>query len=260
MVEQFSVVAKKLPESQATLLKNIPGGIGQQVIKSLIQSPAISSEHVVSAGQHFLGTVSDLVFIVAMALYLASDGKRTFMWIRAFFSPVLRRKIDMTAKEGSEIIVAYVLGQVVTSVLCGVFVFIVLSLLHVPAALVLAVMAAAFDILPMLGFFLFTIPAVLFALTVSSSAAITLLILYVIYHFLENYIIVPKIYGKRLRLSELVVLISVLAGACLAGIPGAILILPLVAVYPAFERIWLADYIGRDVVDKHEAVENSPPS
>src|SRR4051812_37083000 len=79
------------------------------------------------------------------------------------------------------------------------------------------------------------------------------LALYLAYHPIENYLIVPKVYGNRLRLSDLVVLLSVLAGSYLAGIPGAILVLPLVAAYPTLERIWLADYVGRETIAKHEA-------
>ena len=117
-------------------------------------------------------TLADLLLMVVIALYLATDGERTYAWLRAFFSKDNARKLDETAEEAGKIIVAYVFGQALTSLICAVFVFIVLSLLKVPGALVLAMLAAVFDILPLLGFFLFAIPAVLFALTVSSKAAL----------------------------------------------------------------------------------------
>jgi predicted PurR-regulated permease PerM len=258
LVDQSATIARRLPDAQAALLKNVPGGLGQQFVRRLLQNPEVISGYLLSAGQAILGTAGQLALIVALALYLAADGKRTYAWLRAYFSPAHRKKIDLTARESAEIIVAYVVGQFITSALCGIFVFVVLHALRVPGALVLAVVAAVFDVLPMVGFFLFTIPAMLFALAVSLNAALSVLGLYLGYHLVENYIIVPRVYGSRLRLSDLVVLTSVLAGACLAGIPGAILILPLVAVYPAVERIWLEDYIGRDVVEKHDAVEHSP--
>ena len=257
LVDQFRAIAHKLPESQEALLKNIPSGVARPLVQRLLQNPAMSSANILFAGQHIISAASEVVLIVALALYLASDGKRTYAWVRVFFSPAHRKKLDATAREGSEIVVAYVIGQFLTSALCGLYVYAVLRAVGVPAALVLSVIAAVFDILPMVGFFLFTIPAVLFALTVSSKAALTVLTLYACYHLAENYVIAPRIYGDRLRLSDLVVLISVLGGAFLAGIPGAILALPLVAVYPAVERIWLVNYIGRGVVDRHDAVENS---
>lgn len=258
--EQFSVMAKRLPEIKAALMKNAPGGMGQKFMTQLTQTSMIKPEHIVTAGQGFAGALADLVLVVVIALYLASDGERTYAWLKAFFSKAHAKQIDETAKESTKIIVAYVFGQVVTSVLCAVFVFVVLKSLNVPAALVLALLAAIFDVLPMLGFFLFAIPAVLFALTVSLKAALTVLVLYFVYHQLEAYVIVPKVYGNRLRLSDFVVLASVLAGAYLGGIPGAIFSLPLVAIYPAVERIWLVNYVGRDVVSKHKEVESSTES
>ncbi len=259
LAAQFSAVAKQLPESQTALLKNIHPASVREFVRRLLQTPTISSTNVLAAGQAILGTASEFVLMVVLALYLAADGKRTYAWLRAFFSPDHRQKIDETARESAEIVMAYVIGQFITSVLCGAYVFIVLRALEVPAALVLAVVAAVFDILPMIGFFLFTVPAVLFALTVSSKTALTVLALYACYHFLENYLLVPKIYGNRLRLSDLVVLTSVLGGALVAGVPGAILALPLVAVYPAVERIWLVKYIGGEVVERHDVVESSAP-
>lgn len=259
LVEQFSAVARQLPESQAALLKNIRPAVARDFVHRLLQAPSISSAHVLAVGQFVLGAASEFVLIVALSLYLAADGKRTYAWLRAFFSPEHRLKLDETARESAEIVMAYVVGQFITSVLCGLFVFTVLRALEVPAALVLAVVAAVFDVLPMIGFFLFTVPAVLFALTVSSKTALIVLGLYLGYHLAENYVLVPKIYGNRLRLSDFVVLTSVLAGAFLAGVPGAILALPLVAVYPVVERVWLAKHIGRDVVARHDVVERSDP-
>lgn len=260
LTEQFSILGKRLPELHKSVVANAPDGLVSKFIDRLGQSNPIRPEWLVVGGQHLLETLADLILMLVIALYLATDGERTYNWIRAFFSAENARKIDETAKETSDIIVAYVFGQALTSLLCAVFVFAVLQILKVPGAVVLAVLAAVFDILPMLGFFLFTIPAVLFALTVSSQAALVVLITYFAYHQLEAYFLVPKIYGNRLRLSDLVVLISVLAGAYLAGIPGAILSLPIVAAYPAVERIWLVNYVGRGVVAKHKSVEESKES
>src|SRR4030095_8050653 len=115
----------------------------------------------------------------------------------------------------------------------------VLAILKVPNALLLAVMAGVFDVLPMIGFFLFTIPAVLMAWTVSAPTAAIVAALYVAYHVVENYFIVPKVYGDRLRPPTLTFLISCLAAGIVAGVIGIIIILPVVASYPVVERLWL---------------------
>jgi predicted PurR-regulated permease PerM len=96
-------------------------------------------------------------------------------------------------------------------------------------------------------------PPVLLALTVSPGVALTVLLLYAVYHAVENYVIVPRVYGRRLRLSGLAVLLAVLAAGTVGGIPGAIAVLPVVVSYPIIERLWLADSLGRRVVREHEA-------
>jgi predicted PurR-regulated permease PerM len=77
---------------------------------------------------------------------------------------------------------------------------------------------------------------------------------------LENYFIVPKVYGNRLKISTLTVLMACLAAGLVAGVVGVILILPVVASYPILERIWLEPYLGRGTVEKHArlAAEEHP--
>jgi len=93
-------------------------------------------------------------------------------------------------------------------------------------------------------------------LTISSSTAFLVFVLYGAYHLFENYFIVPKVYGKKLELSTLVVLLAIMAGGLVAGIPGAIAILPFAAAYPAIERIFLTDKLEPDTVRKHEQMNN----
>jgi len=81
---------------------------------------------------------------------------------------------------------------------------------------------------------------------------VIVLSLYLLFHFFENYFIVPKVYGKNLRLSTLTVLLGLLAGTLLAGIPGALAALPVIASYAAIERIWLRRYLRDGVSEKHD--------
>ena len=59
-------------------------------------------------------------------------------------------------------------------------------------------------------------------------------------------------YGSRLQLSNVAVLIAFAVGAELGGVAGALLALPIAAVYPAVERSWLRGFFGEDVVREHE--------
>ena len=86
----------------------------------------------------------------------------------------------------------------------------------------------------------------------SPRTALIVVGLYVLFHALETYYIVPMVYGKHLRVSTLTVLLGLLAGMLLAGIPGALAALPILASYAAIERIWLKPFLRDGVSEKHE--------
>jgi predicted PurR-regulated permease PerM len=134
-----------------------------------------------------------------------------------------------------------VLGQLITSALFGLFSFALLTLLDVPQALFLAILAAFMDAIPIAGILIATVPAVLLAFTVSPTAAVIVLVAYVVYQQVENYIIVPRVYNNTLQISSFAVLVSVLIGGELLGILGVLLALPVAAAIPAIERIWIGE-------------------
>lgn len=86
----------------------------------------------------------------------------------------------------------------------------------------------------------------------SIRTAIAVAACYTVYHGIEIYFIVPKVYGNRLRVSGLVVLVTLIITASVGGVLAALLVLPLVASYPIVERIWLEKNIGRRVIKEHE--------
>lgn len=243
------VVSEKIPFLKR-YLQHFPQKL-QQIDASSV-TPILS--HVAVFGSVALGGLSSTILIFVFAIYLLLDGRRAFDWFKAFFNAGHRAKIEETCAGISPVISAYVVGQAVTSTLCALFVGILLSVLGVPGALLLAIIAGVFDVLPIIGFFLFTIPAALVALTVSANVALIVVVGFGVYHLIEAYLISPMVYGNRLRVSGFVVLSSLLVGGTVGGILGAIAILPIVASYPVIERVWLASVLGRRVVCRHEKI------
>jgi predicted PurR-regulated permease PerM len=197
-------------------------------------------------------------FLVLMAtLYLLLDGKRLYAWLLAYVPRAQREKMGRTIPEVSRVVHAYIGGQCITSSFFAIFVAIALSLLKVPAVLPLALLAGACDVIPVVGIIIATAPAALLALTVAPSTAALVVVIYVVYHLFESYFLVPRVYGTTLRLSALAVLLALIVGSTLQGLIGAVLVLPLVAAYPIIERIWLAEYLGRDVLADHQALASA---
>jgi predicted PurR-regulated permease PerM len=256
LLKQSGAAIENVPQLKEELLYHLPahGPINQMANEALNTvagaKPLVSKA--LDLGKTALIGVVDFGLILIMAIYLLADGPRLLRWIVVFFPARHRPKISEAITEMSGLIVAYIIGQFITSALAGIYVFVMLSLLHVPNALLLGVVAAVFDILPIIGFFLAVLPAMAMGLTISSTTAIMVFVLYGAYHLFENYVVVPRVYGNRLELSTLAVLLAIMAGALLDGVPGAIAILPFVAAYPAIERIFLVEKLAPDTVRKHE--------
>jgi predicted PurR-regulated permease PerM len=206
----------------------------------------------------FVRSLTSAVFVFALAfiltLYLLIEGDRTYKWLIAFFPKTRHAKVQATAAESQNVIFGYVAGNLATSLFAMVFVLVVLSLLNVPAALLLAVLAGVCDFVPVLGFIVSSVPAVVLALTVSAGTGVTVFGCYVAYHVLENYLIAPRVYGERLKLSNVAVVLAFAVGAELAGVVGALIALPIAAAYPAIERIWLREQVGEETVREHKAI------
>jgi predicted PurR-regulated permease PerM len=131
---------------------------------------------------------------------------------------------------------AYMRGQVLTSVLAGLFALLLLWAFRVPEPLALACLMAVADAIPMVGPLLGSVPAVLMALTQSVPTALAVGIGYVLYFQLESHVLVPRIYGKSMKLSSSAVVIAMSMGATLIGILGAVLALPVAAAVPVVLR------------------------
>ena len=218
-------------------------------------SPSAVAGLAANAGRLGFDGLLAAVLILVLSMYLLSEGRQTYTWLVAYAPPRQRDRVHLTACEARQAIYGYVVGNVVTSVFATVVTLVALTLLHVPAALLLALLAGIFDFVPVLGFICSAFPAVLLALTRSVGVAIAVAAIYVAYHAAENYYIGPRVYGDRLRLSNLAVILAFAVGAAIGGIGGALLALPLAALYPVVERVWLGSYLNRDAITTHQRLQ-----
>jgi predicted PurR-regulated permease PerM len=203
--------------------------------------------------------LADALFGILIAfiltIYFLIEGRRTWRWLVAYVPKRNRGRVNETAAAATRAVRHYVAGNVATSIFAAVCVFVALTILHVPAALLLAILAGVCDFVPVLGFIVSAVPAVALAMTVSLTIAVIVAAVYVGYHLAENYLIGPKVYGGQLRLSNLAVLLAFAVGARLFGVIGALLALPVAAIYPCIEDVWLKDYLARDAVETHRRIE-----
>ncbi|HVL25779.1 MAG TPA: AI-2E family transporter [Thermomicrobiales bacterium] len=206
-----------------------------------LTSGGVDLQGVFSQGVDVFSSMANIVIALIVAVYFLADQGRTIDPLIALLPPRPREKLRRTIPAVARVINGYVAGQTFNSTLFALFTLIVLSTLDVPSAGVLALIAAIGDAIPQVGVTLATIPAVLLSLTVSFQTAIIVLIAYIVYQQIENYVTSPRVFGKTLDLPPLITMIAILIGGGLMGIIGVLLALPVAAAIPVIVRIWTDD-------------------
>jgi predicted PurR-regulated permease PerM len=267
MAEELNDLTKEMPAIAHRLEQRLPAAAPYlRSIAAQIASPPKPNDakewlsRGVIVGWYAVEALSAIFLTLVIAVYLCLEGKRALAWLFSFAPEDRRRKLVRTAEEVQPVMLAYMRGQLITSSLAAGVAFGTLMLLGVKGAIPLATLAFVGDFIPVLGFLASIVPAVLLALLKSPAAALIVVAAYVTYHFVENYFIVPRVYGKTLRLSTLAVMLSVTFGWMVAGSAGAVLILPFAAAYPSIERIWLRRHLAPDTISKHDAIASDDPN
>ena len=252
-----SKIVADLPRIKQEIVSRLPrsGPVDGLVQRMLNFGNGADAQQILSKGLSMAKTTAggliDGVIVLALIIYLMVDGPRAVRWWVAFFPHQRRPAISQGLDELGHRIVAYVTGQLIVSALFATYTSILLTILHVPMGILLGVLAGMVDILPIIGILIAMVPASLMALTVSPTTALIVIAGYLFYHGIEDYLIVPKVYGNKLKISTLAVLLAMLIGGVLAGVFGAIISLPLVAAYPSLERLWFARHLEPEVLKDH---------
>lgn len=256
LLAQARDLGGRLQDVRQSVEQHIPAFARQalQQGNSPVDTQAIAG-YAFDVGRLAIDAMIVAVLALILTIYLLIEGRQTYQWLLAYAPPAYRDRVHFTAMEAREKIHGYVVGNVATSIFAAITVLVALTLLRVPAALLLAVLAGLFDFVPVLGFICSAGPAILLAMSRSVGVVFAVVAVYAGYHLAENYYIGPKVYGGRLRLSNLAVIIAFAVGAEVGGIVGALLALPVAALYPVIERVWLSEYLGRDAVETHRRME-----
>jgi predicted PurR-regulated permease PerM len=238
--EQAQNLGQRAGELEQEILRRAPKPIVDLVRQAGAKPDAsMIAPYAMRFGRALLGALAVFVLATILVLYFLIESAQTYQWIRGFVPAKHRARFDRTTTEAREVALGFVIGNLVTSTCAAIYFYIWLTVLGVPASLLLALLAFVFDFIPVLGFYLSVLPAMLMAATESPQLALAMIPIYLSYDFIENYLIAPRVYGNRLRLSKVAVLLAFAVGAQLAGVVGAVLALPLAATFPVIDRYWL---------------------
>lgn len=165
-----------------------------------------------------------------LALYIMIDRDRLRGGLFAVVPRSHHVRLSRIMMNLETIVGSYIRGQMLTCLLMFLYTFLLLTACGVQNALALAVFAGLADVLPYIGPLLSVGPAVIAALPRGPVVVAVVLVLMLAYEEFESRVLIPRIYGRALRLPSSVVLIALLAGGTLMGILGALLALPVAAI------------------------------
>jgi predicted PurR-regulated permease PerM len=198
-----------------------------------------------SVTKSIITIIAATVTIVFLTFFMLLEGR---MWVERIYSLFPEHSQARWRKVGDDIyktVGGYVTGNIVISLIAGTSATVVLLIMGVPYAVALGLLVAVLDLIPLAGATVAGIIVVLVAFLHSVQAGIVLAIFVIVYQQVENHFLQPVIYGRTVQLSPLAVLVSVLVGAELAGILGALAAIPVAGSLQVIVRDQFAARRGR---------------
>jgi predicted PurR-regulated permease PerM len=264
LVDQVNAFANTVPD----YVRDLTHGRGRlgfletkyhvvQRVKDAVSNGGVS-KFAVGAGAALSVTKSVLTAIVAtltivfMTFFMLLEGP---MWMERIYGLVPEEQRPRWRQVGSDIyrtVGGYVTGNLLISLIAGVSAGVMLWIVGVPYAVALGLLVGLLDLIPLAGATIAAVLVVLVAIAASgATAAIIVAVYFLLYQQLENHVIQPLVYGRTVQLSPLAVLVSVLIGAQIAGVLGALAAIPIAGAL----QVLIVDY-RRDRARR--AVEPAP--
>ena len=218
----------------------------QDRIRNLLQTKGGSLiGGVLGAGEVVLSTFSAILVVAVLAIYFLADMPRIKLLAYRLAPHSRRARVILIGDEVFAKVGGFVLGNFVTSVIAGLGTYIWLVIFGVPYPILLGLLVAFLDLIPVIGSTIGGAIVTLVALTVSLPVAIATLGFYIAYRLAEDYFVVPRVMGKTVQVPGAVSVIAVLVGGALMGIIGALVAIPAAAAL----RLVLQEVVFRKLDD-----------
>jgi predicted PurR-regulated permease PerM len=192
-------------------------------------------------GVGIVNSVFALVTILILTAFLLGSGPRWIEGLLQLQPPGRRARMERALRHMARAVGGYVAGVLLQATIAGILTYIVLTILGVPFRAPLAVLVFLFDLIPLVGA---TIAAVIVGIVTVFSDFPTVTIIWVVwsivYQQVENTVIQPRIQARTVQVHPFIVLVSVLFGATLLGIVGALVAIPVAASIQIVLREWWA--------------------
>ncbi len=198
-------------------------------LQRLLRGNGSSVGEVIGVGKVVLDLLASVVVVVLVTVYLLADLPRVRRGIYLLAPKSRRARMVLLTDEILDRVGGYVLGNLLTSFIAGFGTWIWALAFGIPYALLLGILVALLDLIPVVGSTIGGIIVSLVALTISLPVAIATAIFYFVYRFFEDYLLTPRVMMRTVAVPGLVTVVATIIGGALLGIIGALVAIPIAA-------------------------------
>ncbi|MBO0832420.1 MAG: AI-2E family transporter [Actinobacteria bacterium] len=205
--------------------------LSQNLLNYISQHKSVVAGTVLTGGKYLTEFLAGIVLMLFISFFLLKDGARIWAWLISGMNPEGRRRMNNAGVQAWRALVNYVRGTVVVAAIHSVMLGLALWLLGVPLLVPLVVLVFLAAFVPILGILVAGGLAILVALATKGwVAAVILLAVLIVENQIEGHLLQPLVVGRIIRLHPLAIILVLAVGAIIAGIPGAIIAVPVAAV------------------------------
>jgi predicted PurR-regulated permease PerM len=206
------------------------------------------------------GFLAALATVLTLTFFLILGAERYVNAGVGLFAERHQSLVRRILEQAAGAVSGYVTGNLAISLICGITTFVVLLVLGMPYAAPLALLVAVLDLVPLVGATLGGALLVIVGLFVEPWKAVVLLVFVLVYQQVESNFLQPIVYSKAVQLNGLVILIALLVGGQLLGIPGALLAIPVAEIVRIVVTELVAFRRTTQVASETPVGSSSPPT
>ena len=244
IITQGEELVEKIPDKLETLASQSKDALNKssaseylsedkisQYAKEYVESfPRILSDHAVTIFSTVTSIVTVLLVVPFIVFYFLKDGHKLRPFLLKHIPNNVEAEGNRILKDVDKTLSTYIVGQFIIAIVDGFMMYIGYLIIGLENALILAIFATLLIVVPFLGPFLGTIPAIISGLLISPLTALKVLILLIIVQQIEGHLITPQVMGKRLDIHPLTVILLLLVAGSLYGFIGILIAIPTYSV------------------------------
>ena len=243
VLEKYHINTKAISD----FLTNLQTADITSLIGNVTSGAGSVMDGVIGAAKGTISGIITAVLAIVISVYVIADNKTVIRHLTKLTDGIFSKKASGRIKSMAKLIYdtyqKFLTGQCLEALIMGMLIFIVMTVMQVPYALLIAVLTAVLSFIPYIGAFLAFAIGVLLVLLENPAKLLFYAIAFLLTQFVEEQFIYPHVVGNSVGLSPLITLVSIIIGGSLFGLLGMIFFIPLVSVLYTLTSQWINERI-----------------